>query len=273
MRRPRRGRTATSRRSSSRAIFRARSSASTTRATARDVGELGAVLAQPRTGGRRRYGQTDALFWADPSIRRAASQVAERRSARFVRLRPRRSSSDLYFKRPPLHANAAFVMFLAARRYDALAPQVPNRIARCARCTPTRVAHAASDRDDDGARPLLVPVLDVGAARRVRGSRAALRARLALRKPRRAISPSNLERYHLAAQKAIERADAFYRARAQYATRIRSRRSRTLERVSPSGVEGRELRVLILARLRVLRGDDVPAVDAGARGRSAAWRS
>src|SRR5581483_11497819 len=56
----------------------------------------------------------------------------------------------------------------------------------------------------DGARSLLVQVLDVGAARRLRRHRAALRARLALRKSRepfgeqpRALSPRRADRNRL----------------------------------------------------------------------------
>ena len=83
---------------------------------------------------------------------------------RQVRLDAESVERHLIDARPPLHANAAFVMFLAARRLDALARkfQIANRGARDVRRRDR--AHRRAERAD-AARSVLVPILDVGAAR------------------------------------------------------------------------------------------------------------
>ncbi|HYL28070.1 MAG TPA: beta-N-acetylhexosaminidase, partial [Candidatus Nitrosotalea sp.] len=91
------------------------------------------------------YGQTDALFWADPFDPVAEGQAAKS-DLRAVRLHAESVQENLYYKRPPLHANAAAVMFLAARRYDALARKF--QIASEVRAMYSdAVASAASDSD------------------------------------------------------------------------------------------------------------------------------
>ncbi len=160
------------------------------------------------------YGQTDALFWADPFDSSAASQAATG-DLRLVRLNSEKFEEVLYFKqRPPLHANAAFVMFLAARRYDALARKF--QIAAEVRAMyADAVAHAASDRDRTE-RDLLWCKYWMWELRDAYEELAPLYERAWRYESRDGHLASNLERYHLGAQKAIERADAFYRVTQAY---------------------------------------------------------
>ena len=120
-----------------RAIFRARSSASTIRAT-RATSTSSAPCSRSSNRRTTRYGQTDALFWADPFDPARSGPGCRTSTCGGCACEPKRSNTISTSNAPPLHANAAFVMFLAARRYDALGAKVPNRIARCARCTPMR---------------------------------------------------------------------------------------------------------------------------------------
>ena len=123
---------------SSRPTFLARSSASTIstlRASVRELGDaLRAVRARRVCVATRRPTRS---FGAIRSIRRSPPRC-RRRTRAPRRLAAESVEQSLYFAAPPLHANAAFVMFLAARRYDALGRKVQIGRARCARCTPTR---------------------------------------------------------------------------------------------------------------------------------------
>ncbi len=101
-----------------------------------DIGRLGAVLRQLEPADYP-YGQTDALFWADPFEAGARSQVAKA-DLRLARMNAETVEQDLYFKRPPLHANAAFVMFLAARRYSRPLAKFLDLLPKCGRCTTMR---------------------------------------------------------------------------------------------------------------------------------------
>jgi hexosaminidase len=179
---------------------------------AADVGDLGRMLSELETPGRA-VSQTDALFWADPFDPAAAGQAA-RADLRAVRLAAESVEQDRYFDRPPLHANAAFVMFLAARRYDALGRKF--QIATEVRTMyADAVARAASDREA-AERDLLWCRYWMWELRDAYEELAPLYARAWLYESRAGHLPSNLERYHLAAQKAIERADAFYRVAQHY---------------------------------------------------------
>ena len=60
---------------------------------------------------------SDYLFWADPFDPHAAAHVAKL-DLRALRLEAEDAEQHLLLNRPPLHANAARVMFLAARKYD-----------------------------------------------------------------------------------------------------------------------------------------------------------
>ncbi len=211
----RRGRTATSCRRSSRAIFRALSSASTTRASA----ETSTSSAMRWCSSNRRTtpprAQTDALFWSGVFDPGAAAQVAAV-DLRLLRLRAESVEHDRYFERPPLHANAASVMFLAARRYDALGAQAPNRHRKCARCTPTRSRTRRATTRRRSATCCWCQYW-MWELRDAYEDLAPLYARAWRYESRDGHLASNLERYHLAAQKAIELSDAFSRASLQYA--------------------------------------------------------
>jgi hexosaminidase len=176
-----------------------------------DVSDLAAVLRQlePADYG---YGQTDALFWADP-FSAAAGQVAKA-DLRLVRLCAEEAEQHLYFNRPPLHANAAFVMFLAARRYDALGRKFQIAFEVRTMYDDART-HALSDRDR-AERDLYWCRYWMWELRDAYEDLAPLYARAWLYENRDGHLASNLERYHLAAQKAIERADAFYRVTQSY---------------------------------------------------------
>ncbi len=180
---------------------------------AADVGDLGAVLRRLEPLDYS-YGQTNALFWADP-FDSAPARQAEKADLREVRLLAERVAQDRYFGRPPLHADAAFVMFLAARRYDVLGRSF--QIASEVRAMyADALAHATSDRDRTE-RDLFWCRYWMWELRDAYEDLAPLYARAWLYESRGGHLPSNLERYHLAAQKAIERADALYRVTQEYA--------------------------------------------------------
>ncbi|HVA29023.1 MAG TPA: glycoside hydrolase family 20 zincin-like fold domain-containing protein [Candidatus Baltobacteraceae bacterium] len=164
---------------------------------ARDESALGDLDAQLG-------GNTDKLFWADPFDPRAAARLANV-DLRSVRLSAEAVERDLLAARPPLHANAARVMLLAARRYDALGRryQIASEVRSYYDDAKTHPADAVRDlfwckywfweqRDTDEA---LAP----------------LYAQAWRYESREGHLASNLERYHLDAQRAIERADAIDR--------------------------------------------------------------
>jgi hypothetical protein len=161
------------------------------------------------------YGQTDALFWADPFDPAAATQASKVDLPR-VRLAAEAVEADRYFDRPPLHANAAFVMFLAARRYDAIGrkfqiePEVRAMYADA-------LAHAKTDPETT-LRDLYWCRYWMWELRDTYEELAPLYAQAWRYESREGHLAGNLERYHLAAQKAIERADAFYRVTREYLT-------------------------------------------------------
>jgi hexosaminidase len=177
-----------------------------------DVEQLGTALRRLEPSGYS-YGQTDALFWADPFDAAAQAQAAQG-DLRGVRLAAESVEQDRYFDRPPLHSNAAFVMWLAARRYDALARKF--QIADEVRAMyADALTHAASDRETT-LRDLYWSRYWMWELRDSYEELAPLYARAWNYESRDGHLASNLERYHFAAQKAIERADAFYRATQQY---------------------------------------------------------
>ncbi len=159
------------------------------------------------------YGQTDALFWGDAFDPIVAGQLAGV-DLRAVRLAAETVEQDRYFVSPPLHANAAFVTFLAARRYDALARKF--QIAGEVRAMyADALAHAATDRDTT-LRDLFWCRYWMWELRDAYEDLAPLYERAWRYESRDGHLASNLERYHLAAQQAIDRADAFYRATREY---------------------------------------------------------
>jgi hypothetical protein len=64
---------------------------------------------------------SDYLFWADPFDARIGDRVRAAVDLAAVRLDAEHILAHLRFTAPPLHANAARVIVLAARRYDVLA--------------------------------------------------------------------------------------------------------------------------------------------------------
>ena len=179
---------------------------------AHDMAELASALSTLEPTGYA-YGQTNALFWADPFDRAAEAQVAAS-DLSGVRLSAEDVMQDLYFKLPPLHANSAFVMSLAARRYDALARKF--QIAMEVRAMyADAVTHATSDPDRTE-RDLSWCKYWMWELRDAYEQLAPLYERAWRYESRDGHLASNLERYHLAAQKAIERADALYRVTRTY---------------------------------------------------------
>ncbi|HEY2473535.1 MAG TPA: glycoside hydrolase family 20 zincin-like fold domain-containing protein [Candidatus Cybelea sp.] len=179
-----------------------------------DVLALGAALRRLEPP-HAAYGQTDALFWADPFDPAAAKQVAGVDLAQ-VRLAAEGVQEHLYFKRPPLHPNAAFVMYLAARRYDTLARKF-QIAAEIRAMYADAVAHEKTDADTT-VRDLFWSKYWMWELRDAYEDLAPLYARAWKYESREGHLASNLERYHLAAQKAIERADALSRVTQQYVT-------------------------------------------------------
>jgi hexosaminidase len=190
-----------------------------------DVGQLADVLRRLESGDSK--GQTDALFWL-PFDRAAAAHVAKT-DLRELRLSAESVEGDRYFTRPPLHANAAFVMFLAARRYDVLGRKF--QIAAEVRAMyDDALAHASSDRDRT-VRDLFWCRYWMWELRDAYEDLAPLYARAWRYESRPGHLDGNLERYHLAAQRAIESADAFYRITQQY---LRTKSLPPFETVVPS---------------------------------------
>lgn len=65
------------------------------------------------------YEGSDYFFWADPFDARVRSRLKDD-DIHAARLQAEAAEQHLRLHAPPLHANAAAVLFLAARRYDAL---------------------------------------------------------------------------------------------------------------------------------------------------------
>jgi hypothetical protein len=161
------------------------------------------------------FGQTDALFWADPFDSAAAAQ-ASKANLQQVRLSAEDVEANRYFERPPLHANAAFVMFLAARRYDVLGRKF-QIAAEVRTMYADALAHAKTDPETT-LRDLYWCRYWMWELRDAYEELAPLYAQAWRYESREGHLASNLERYHLAAQQAIDRADAFYRVTREYLT-------------------------------------------------------
>jgi hypothetical protein len=161
------------------------------------------------------YGQTDALFWADPFDVASTAQISHT-ALGAVRLSAEQVEQSRYFSNPPLHANAAFVMFLAARRYDVLGRKF-QIAAEVRTMYADALAHAKTDPETT-LRDLYWCRYWMWELRDAYEDLAPLYAQAWRYESREGHLASNLERYHLAAQKAIERADAFYRVTREYVT-------------------------------------------------------
>ncbi len=177
-----------------------------------DVAKLGTVLAALEPSNAS-YGQTDALFWADPFDASAERQLRGV-DLPAVRLAAESVEESTISARPPLHANAAFVMFLAARRYDVLARNF--QIAQEVRAMyADAIAHERSD-DQTATRDLYWCRYWMWEMRDAYEGLAPLYERAWRYESRDGHLASNIERYHIVAQRAIARADAFYRATREY---------------------------------------------------------
>ncbi len=159
-----------------------------------DIANLANILTRLDAG----YQGTDALFWGDPFDPTAAAAMANV-DVRAVRLEAEGVETHLLEHRPPLHANAAAVMLLAARRYDVLG----------------REYQIAQEIRDDYYRPsyrdLVWCTYWMWELRDDFEELSPLYERAWLYESRLGHLASNIERYHLSATEAIERADAFAR--------------------------------------------------------------
>ncbi len=167
----------------------------------RDIAEL--ADAQTRVTANP-YDSSDYVFWADPFDSRIAARMANV-DLRAVRLESEAVERDLLGAPPPLHAATARAMYLAARRYDLLGRKY-------------QVAREVRDYYADAKAQIGVPH-----ARTIRDLYWCKYWFWELRDDYEAIAPlyrqawryesrtghlaSNLERYHIAAARAIDRAD------------------------------------------------------------------
>lgn len=172
------------------------------------------------------YDTTDRLFWSDPFDAAVASRM-DAVDLHRVRLDAESVEEHLLLHAPPLHANAARVMFLAARRYDVLARAF--QIAR-------EVRWYYDDARAQEGKPQSRTIRDLfwckywfWELRDDYEGLAALYAAAWRYESRDGHLASNLERYHLAAQLAIRRADDIDRA--TYEDVVRRKRFPPLDEV------------------------------------------
>ena len=177
-----------------------------------DAAKLGKVLSAIEPPNAP-YGQTDALFWADPFDAGAEAQMrgVDLRAARLV---AESVEEDTIGAAPPLHANAAFVMFLAARRYDVLARNF-QIAAEVRTMYADAIAHEGSD-EQLATRDLYWCRYWMWEMRDAYEGLAPLYERAWRYESRDGHLASNLERYRMVARRAIARADAFFRATSEY---------------------------------------------------------
>lgn len=186
----------------------------TTDATyAADVARLSDILLRLEPPSSPNSNPSDVVFWQSPLDTDGVPQP-ESAELRTIRLEAEQVQGDRYFGHPPLHANAAAVMFLAARRYDLLARRF--QIAQEVRAMyADAAAHAATDSDTTE-RDLRWCRYWMWELRDAYEELAPLYAAAWNYESRAGHLASILERYHLAAQRAIALSDAFYRAGRQY---------------------------------------------------------
>ncbi len=146
---------------------------------------------------------SDMLAWSDPFGPAAATMSTV--DLRKFRLDAERVATHLIDTTPPLHANAAAVMFLAAQRYDAL-----GRRYQIAQEVRDYYADAAAN-PKDALRELFWCRYWFWEQRDMDERLAILYASAWRYENREDHLASNLERYHLDAQLAIKRADAVER--------------------------------------------------------------
>lgn len=143
-------------------------------------------------------------FWGDPFNGFDAAQMANADLSK-LRLNAEAVEKHLIANRPPLHANAASVEFLAARRFDALGRRY--QIAQEVR----KYFADATEHPADGVRDLFWCKYWFWELRDNDEELAPLYERAWRYENRESHLQSNLERFHLDAQVAIRRADAIDR--------------------------------------------------------------
>jgi hexosaminidase len=155
------------------------------------------------------YDTTNALFWTDPFDAPAQTRMAKV-DLRQERLDAESVERHLIDARPPLHANAAFVTFLAARRLDALARKF--QIGTEVRAMYADAIAHIDEPNGPTLRDLYWCRYWMWELRDSYEELAPLYERAWRYESRDGHLASNLERYHLSAQHAITDADALYRA-------------------------------------------------------------
>jgi len=154
-------------------------------------------------GNPREYG--DYLFWSDAFAPDLAN-IAKTVDLPALRLAAEDAMTHLRFARPPLHPNAAEVMALAARRYDALGRSFQIASEARAYYEDAR-ANAGGKRDPFVFRGLFVTKYLFWEQRDALLALEPLVRTAWEYENRSSHEASVLERYHVAAARAIERAD------------------------------------------------------------------
>jgi hypothetical protein len=153
------------------------------------------------------------LFWADPFDPLADAHMSGL-DLRALRLAAESVQQHLLQHAPPLHRNAAFVMFLAARKYDFIARkfQAANEI----RSMWSEAQRRAGQPHSPTARDITWSKYWLWELRDGYEELAPLYAQAWRYENRESHLQSNLERYHFAAQRAIASADRLYAASLDY---------------------------------------------------------
>ena len=157
---------------------------------------------------------SDYLMWADPFDPHFLQHMASVNSVRQVRLDAESVQQHLIANTPPLHANAARVMFLAARKYDFI-----GRKFQAAKEIQDMYADAQAHAHQKGSaagRDLVWSKYWFWELRDGYEEIEPLYAAAWRYEDRESHLQSNLERYHLAAQRNIDRADALYNTTLDY---------------------------------------------------------
>ncbi|HUZ49324.1 MAG TPA: glycoside hydrolase family 20 zincin-like fold domain-containing protein [Candidatus Dormibacteraeota bacterium] len=171
----------------------------------RDIALLGNALTRLEGSA---YDTTDRLFWSDPFDPAVAARMAKV-DLHAVRLDAESVETHLLQTTPPLHAGAARAMFLAARRYDVLGRAFQSatevRAYYADALKHVREPHGPALRDLFWCKYWFWELRDDYE------SLGTLYTAAWLHESRPGHLASNLERYHMAAQREIERADAIDR--------------------------------------------------------------
>lgn len=173
-----------------------------------DAWDLAGALTALEAPGKG-YDSTDYLLWADPFVPSIAGRMAKV-DLRAVRLSTEAVQEHLLASPPPLHRNAAAVMFLAARKLDFIARKFQAA---------AEIRDYYADAVANAGRPHSPTVRDLywckywfWELRDDYEEMAPLYASAWRYEDRESHLESNLERYRLAAQRNIARADAIDRA-------------------------------------------------------------